>query len=1141
MATNTLVMYINTASNSPIVLGSTSSFNVNVQNISTTNKQYNLSFSLTLPDGLTLSTATLPQTSSVTNADNSITYSWINIKDLAPMEVDYTFSITIKSNTTFKNGTVIPFNYSFNNINLTASMDTMPRGSYDIGNEVFTAMKLLSFLTVAYNGTVTTLSKVLKGAGTSISLNDASHIYTSTVQIYNNTYSTSNVSISILLDDGIRYLANLILSGTDASQFTMPVVNKVLINGIYYTEIFFGGITLSKASVTTIKFNYAVWNKYNDNTGDIIYHGTKLNMYIRMGTSSSSYSINNSFSFSAMDLIITNSMNYSLIDIGYSIIYTYIFTVGQYYNLSNVSATYFIPDGINYVSSSYTPTLVVDNLSNNGCIITYNFPNKSTNSSTTVNINATVNAYYKYKFDSLSTQLPVVAFDKFTSTASVYGNAYAIPLNVSDNANVSCNINIGTVKKQFINGYYRDGSLKTISTLAPNDLAQYNLTYNASTLNAMQKQIYLNDFFPLSANPIDNLTYVYGGYNPILAPNLISPHGVNFYYGDIPGKSTASINFKVPISSLGTPPQNINLFKLSGINTAGYSYSARDQVTINVGTPNLTLTKSVSGPNKSAIQSLEIYTYTVTINNTNTLGTETDAFSFTLIDALSSRATLNTDSVSIIGTGSYSSFNYTNSNINVQITKLQPGSYITLTYSVTLKNNIPPGLTITTTATNTNPYSQLYDASLSNFQYSNLIKTASTTLSSKAITLVKTNNSAVFKVGSTILYTMTLIIPVGTIVYNSAIKDILPAGQGYIGPAYRNGSLITPTVSSNVITFPTETIIDARTSSQTITYALYCKINDAIKVPPNYTTLQTNTCQCSYRQLSSTGTLITITKTLAVTVNHPNIILNLSATDSTTLISSSSNLSINTNSKIAFNLSLKNNSNIALINGRVEIPINSNYTFYSIDNFALCTAYYDSSLSKIIITVPNLPSNTFGQLSFTLIPKSNLNSGTAITTTATAMYYYNDITTSKIYGGEISNMITCILQVSLSLLPDPATKINDSTSYIITSPGNTATITNYFTNTGGGIDSFNLSIGKALLDYSLYIDEVKIADIPKNTAYSANLDVMKNLPTGTQKAIKIITFIPTNSPLGSRYDFIVTTTSLTSPYPTKSVLNIDPN
>lgn len=1142
MSTNTLAMYVSTTDNAPILLGGTTSFNVNIQNTSTTNKLYNLTLSITLPDGLTLSSATLSQTSAVTNADNSVTYSWVNIKDLAPMEIDYKFSITIKSNTTFKNGSTVPFNYSFSNINLSANMDTMPRGIYDIGNEVFTTFKLLSFMTIAYNGTVITSLKVLKGAGTSTTINDASQIYTSTVQIYNNAYSTSTVSISILLDDGIRYLANLITSGTDASQFISPTINRVLIGGKYYTEIYYGGIVLSKSSSTIIKFNYAVWNRYNNNTGSIITQGSKLSMYVRMGSSSTSYTVNNSFEFAAMDLIITNSLNYSYVDIGYALVYTFIFMVGQYYSLSNVSADYYIPDGINYISSSYTPTSVVDSASKKGYFITYNFPNKSINSVTTVTINAVVNGYYRYKFDSSSYPLPVVAYDNFISLANIYGTATDIPLDISDSATVSCRINIASIQKQFINGYYRDGSLKTISALAPYDTAEYTLNYNASTLNAIQKEIYISDFFPLAASPIDNLNYIYGGYNPISAPNLISPHGIEFYYGNITGNNTASINFKAPISTLGTPPENINLMKLTGTNTDGYAYSARQQVTINIGSPNLTLTKSVSGPNKTAIQSSQVYTYTVTIKNTNTLGTETDAFSFTLTDNLSTWATLNINSITVSGTGNYGSYNYTTSTVNVPIIKLQPGGYITLTYSITLKDNIAPGLTLNPAATNTNPYSQPYDASLSNYQYTNLIKSATASISSKAATITKTNNNDIFKVGSTILYTITVTIPVGTIVYNEIVKDTLPTGQSYIGPAYRNGVLVSPSISSNIVTFQTESTIDARISEQTITYTLFCKINDAIKVYPNYATSQTNACSCSYKQGSSTGTNITISNTLIVVVNHPNIILNLGATDLSTNIFSYYSLDINQNSSILFNLSFNNNNpSVSLVNGRIEIPIDSNFVFYSINITSMCTAYYDSNLSKVIITIPNLPAKQMGQINYTVKAKSSLLSGTIIPTTATCIYYYNDITTSKVYGGEISNTFICTLQPALTLYPDPVTKINDSTSYTVTQPGNTAVINNYFTNTGGGIDSFNLKIPATLLPYSLYIDGVKITDVAAYTSYTANLDTMKNIASGTKKTITIQTFIPSSSPLGTRYDFTVTTTSLTSPYPSKTVLNIDPN
>lgn len=146
-----------------------------------------------------------------------------------------------------------------------------------------------------------------------------------------------------------------------------------------------------------------------------------------MGASSLSYTVNNSFEFAAMDLMIITSLNYSYINIRYSLIYTFIFTVGQYYSLSNVSATYFLPDRINYVSSSVIPASVVDSALMKGYFITYNFPDKATNSVTTVTINAKVSNYYRYKIDSSSNPLPVAEFDNFAAIANVYGYADEIP------------------------------------------------------------------------------------------------------------------------------------------------------------------------------------------------------------------------------------------------------------------------------------------------------------------------------------------------------------------------------------------------------------------------------------------------------------------------------------------------------------------------------------------------------------------------------------------------------------------------------------------------------------------------------------------------------------------------------------------
>ncbi|GKU25136.1 isopeptide-forming domain-containing fimbrial protein [Clostridium folliculivorans] len=1142
MPSSMLTMSVDKTQNVPIIVGNTSAFNISIKNISTTQRLYNLGLALTLPDGMVLSTATFNQTSTTSNLDNSTTYLWVNLKDLAPMELSFKFSITVKCNTKFKNGTTIPFGYTFSDINLGCQADTMPRGIYDINNEVIKQSLLMTYTTIRFSGTITTAEKVLKGAGTSASLNDYTQVATATCKFTNNSLSYSLVNITIILDDGIRYLGNLSASGTDASKLTSPTARIISKNGKLYTELYFGNINLSINSSTTLIFSYAVWNQYNNNTGGFIAHGTVLNMSINMASAdpliiSSSYS---STSFSAMDLIITSSLNKPIVDVQNNVNYAYVYKVGQYYNIENILVHYFLPDGIYYISSSVTPTSVVDSHTLQGYYLTYNFPLATQNSSKSVTIVTKVDSYYRYKFNSQTMNLPVVASDTFLADADITGALIPILNQVSDSSNVRCSIGIGEITKSFIKGYYKDGTQKRISSLAPGDIAEYKLTYNASSLKAIQKEVYIDDFFPLSAGPIDNLSYEYSGVEPLSSPKLISPHGVDFYYGDISGLSSSTINFKVPVTLLGSSSENENLMKLKGLNTYGYAYSSRAQVNFNIGTPNLTLTKSIAGTNKNAIKANEIYTYTITISNSNNLGTETDAFDFTLNDTLSNWFNIDLNSIKVSGSGSYNAPIVQGTNISVYINNLSPGSYITLTYKVTISSVLASGVSITTTATNTNPYSQVYNPLSTNFQYSGLNKSASVTVASLPIKFTITNYNDTFMVGSPITYVVTVTVPQGTIAYGFYLKTTLPTdGQIYLGPSYKNGANIAPVVSSNVITFPIESTLDARLEALTITYIFTCKIINANKSLNDITSLQITTLQCWYQKIHE-GSFTILSKSFAIIINHPNLVMNLSATDKTTSTVYNETANINTNAIMQFKLIFQNNSAISLVNGTIEIPISNNFLFSSIDASVLCNATYNSSSKKIVITISALASALSGYVTFTLLPKADLKAGTTINTQATAVSYYNNISPTKLYSGEKSNVLSCILPPGVSLNPNPLYALDQSTSFIVTPPGGIAEILTYFKNTGGGYDDFTLTIQKVAISYTLYIDDIKIADIFKNTLYSADLPLMSSLAPGTSKIIKIVAVIPSSQALGVRYDFTVTVKSKTSPYPEKTVLNIDP-
>ncbi|APF22295.1 hypothetical protein [Clostridium butyricum] len=1131
-----LSVTIDQTQNVPILLGGTNTFIIKIQNLSSIIRLYNMNIIINTPDGITVSSASQTVTSTVSNSNGSKVYSWINLKDLAPLEVVYSFTVTIKAGTKFSNGNTIPFGYIFNGFTVQCQMDTMPRGSYDIGNEQITSSISMTFSATRYNCTIATAGKVLKGAGSSLQSTDYSQTATAICNFTNNSISQTLINASILLPDGIRYIGNISTSGTDSGQFTTPTISSVTINGLQYTQLFFGAINLSISSNTKVIFTYAVWNQYNNNTGNLIYHGTNFSFVVNAYTSTDS--VTNSASFTAMDLIISNSMSKSSIDVTQTQTFSYVFSVGGYYDIENIIVNYLIPDGISYSSSSVTPSSVIDDPTREGFYLTYNFASANRNSSKTVTINGIISAYYRYQTDTQGNALPVAAYDSFISSDNISGILIG-PLNtVSDNAFANCNISIATITKAFVKGYYEDGTPKSINSLAPGDLAEYKLTYNASTLNAIQKSIYLDDFFPLSADPVTSLQYNYTGYEPSsLTPMLISPHGVDFNYGDIPGKQLVTIDFKVPIASLGGSGQNNNLFKLKGTNNNGYSYSSRTQVTINIGTPNLSLSKTASGPNTSAIKSGETYIYSITIKNSSNLGTETDAFNFTLTDNLSSWFTIIPQSITTLGTGLCETPVLNASTITMNIDKLSPGQYITLSYSVTIINTLAPGVTITTNATNTEPYSQYND--LNSFQYTNQIKTASTSINSQSISLTKVNNTGLFKIGSPIVYTITMTVPQGTIAYGLYVKDVLPNElQSYISGATRNGISINPVVSNNTVTFPNEGIVDARVNSQTIIYSINCKIINGTKSVNGTTITETNNYQCIYKQTSS-GNNITINKNLNVTINVPNISLVLSATDATASTTFTSTGSISTNSVLNYKLSFTNNSSINLINGVISIPVDSNLSFKSINTSVLCSGNYVGSNKTILVNIPLLNPGGQGFITFTLIPLSNSPSGTTVTTQATAIQYYNDIW-NKIYSGETSNSITLNFPPSLSLLPNPADKIDDSTSFRVSTPGSNINILNYFQNTGGGYDSFTTQVAKVGLPCTLYIDNIKIADIPANTAFSADLQTMANLAPNTLKTISIISTLPNEIPLGFRYDFIITCISKSSPYPQKTVTNIDP-
>lgn len=93
-----------------VTVGMTGDVNLFFSNTSLTERGYNLSLTLTLPDGVSYAGGLLPPTSTTNGPGGTLILTWTNVKDLAPNEIDYALSVILKADETFRTtGLPVPF------------------------------------------------------------------------------------------------------------------------------------------------------------------------------------------------------------------------------------------------------------------------------------------------------------------------------------------------------------------------------------------------------------------------------------------------------------------------------------------------------------------------------------------------------------------------------------------------------------------------------------------------------------------------------------------------------------------------------------------------------------------------------------------------------------------------------------------------------------------------------------------------------------------------------------------------------------------------------------------------------------------------------------------------------------------------
>lgn len=1049
----------------------------------------------------------------------------------------------MKSDEKFRaNGLNVPFDLPLASLQASGIIDTKPRGNAEPGNIQYTKTVSTSVTPLRYKITKTAPGKSPKGAGIPL-LEAPKWPYQQRITIDNNTREPSAVIVNDILDNGTRLIGPFNVSGPDASQFTTPpnpIIDLPSPSGEDFVHIQWANITLSTGAVNTIVYDVAIWDNFtaggSENSGPRIPHKTPQTDCAII--SNLSGPVDSCATTLAMDLTIDKNSGITQVSYGTLITYTLNYKVNQYDNINGVVVTDVLSDGQTYQAGSANPpptSVSPKNPVTGETTITWNLGNLASSTSGTITFVAQVDPVY------FATGLPVVAGDTITNKASINGINANFGTPAPDSSAVSALVVTPSIKKELLNIYYKDGTVKPpgLNAAAPGDSLEFKLTY--SSPNADQKNIFIDDFFPFNvlAGSIYNISY--SPFPPATGPLPTGNNGLEWGLGNFfPAETTWTATFKVVVDNVNFVGAANNLAKLRGVNTAGEAYSDRHQVAVNFGRPDIRLSKSVSGPSPNAIQPGQTYTYTITIRNPqNSQGTVLDAFDFDLTEVIPNYLTFVPGSLTATATSGTPVFNppvFTPpKNISMHIVHLHPNDVITVSYQVTVDAGIGPGLALTNNANTTSPYSQPFDPLGTNFQYPGLERQARVTIRSAAVTIAKSADSTSKVVGDTAQYTLTITVPDKLIAYSLVVSDVLPAGQVYDD----NASPVDPvSVVGNTITWPILPTVDATGGPVTLVYSFRARITSSAYPPPTYTDVQRNTGRVNWNAVPGQFPN-SRSAALDISVKNPHLLLAKAVRNIT---QGEVGYAVATNGKdsdiIEYRLIATNDGSAAaasinLVDAVGGLHPNLDFVPGSIVPEPGTTASYNDITNQVVWNIPSLGTGASATLYFRVRIKASTLAGSVIPDTGTIISYTNT-NGAVTYPVVASNQVTVTLPPGVTLVPAPESYVSQTQALGQTTPGHSVAINHLLTNSGSGVDSYSLAIAPSSFAYQLLIDSILVTTVPAGTPYSAAPAQLAGLAVGEVRSITIRYYVPAGSSL-LVYPTDVTVTSLTSPYPSKTV------
>ncbi|MGH4120196.1 beta strand repeat-containing protein [Clostridium sp.] len=261
----------------------------------------------------------------------------------------------------------------------------------------------------------------------------------------------------------------------------------------------------------------------------------------------------------------------------------------------------------------------------------------------------------------------------------------------------------------------------------------------------------------------------------------------------------------------------------------------------------------------------------------------------------------------------------------------------------------------------------------------------------------KSVSKSVVELGEVITYTLSVIVPSGTIAYNVIVSDTLPAGQNYADNASIGGNPVVPVQVGQLITFPSQTTIDATAGEVTLNFTFDARVVMGNDLPP-YTQIQTDNANMTYEVNPQGDPGTPLSDTLDITVKSPS--LDVVKTQSHVTVGSGLGLDpfiVNVGDVVRYQLEATSSGASPAYNVVITDVLGPFEEFVGIVLVPAGIATYNALTRTVTWTIDTIPPGTIYAMQFNIQVLPGVGAGGS--NTDVANFIYNSNTTTPIVIG----------------------------------------------------------------------------------------------------------------------------------------------